>query len=217
MSQAIYSARIQGPVPLPTCLKPAPDFAARSDFAARAHTEFAARARTSNTPDLAQAVCALRDSLTRREAARQQLEAACQHPNANAAPDMVAASSSASIFSAVRDVTIVVDGLSAGVPVVAPVTSVSMPCSATDARDVKCVAVHMQPHLMAHRRYHWQHHRHCLWLTRGAKAGSVLGHPPGEFRHLRGPAGALCLGKRQPQTYPIHFARFRARVSLDAT
>ena len=47
--------------------------------------------------------------------------------------------------------------------------------------------------------------------------GSILGHPPGEFRHLRGPAGALCLGKRQPQTYPIHFARFRARVSLDAT
>jgi hypothetical protein len=51
----------------------------------------------------------------------------------------------------------------------------------------------------------------------GDLLGSVLGHPPGEFRHLRGPAGALCLGKRQPQTYPIHFARFRARVSLDAT
>ena len=37
-------------------------------------------------------------------------------------------------------------------------------------------------------------------LAMTSEKGSVLGYPPGEFRHLRGLAGASCLGKRQPQT-----------------
>jgi hypothetical protein len=54
-------------------------------------------------------------------------------------------------------------------------------------------------------------------MARVLYAGSVLGHLPGGFRQPRGLGGAVCPRTGQPQTYPIHFARFCARVSLDAT